>query len=397
MASWISEVLRQTEEAESPRQFVYWAALASIAAVMRKNVWLDKHLYKLYPNIYVLLIAKSGMRKAFPVSLAKRLVRATKMTRVIAGRNTVQAILQDLSLAYTQPQGGMVTDAYGFLAAGEFSSFIVRDQDALTILTDLYDTHDHEPEWRNLLKSGSETLTNPCITMLGASNQAHLNDKLQEIDIDGGFVGRTLMIVGTEKYKNNPLVDKPEVTLDIQGLAEYLKEIALLEGGFKWSDEGADIYKKWYMDFVEDEHEDDTGTTNRIHDHILKVAMLISLSKGKDLILKGEDINDAIMSCMTFITNVKKTVLSSGGGSSGATDLAGPTRLVMTRLLNAKDMMMSRKVLLQRVWPNCDAIVFDRVLDTLTQVGFVRTQGKIGSAESMIIVTDVAKKKFDSV
>lgn len=393
--SWIAEVLRQTEEAESPRQFVYWAALASIAAVMRKNVWLDKHLYKLYPNIYVLLIAKSGMRKAFPVSLAKRLVRATKMTRVIAGRNTVQAILQDLSLAYTQPQGGMITDAYGFLAAGEFSSFIVRDQDALTILTDLYDTHDHEPEWRNLLKSGSETLTNPCITMLGASNQAHLNDKLQEIDIDGGFVGRTLMIVGSEKYKHNPLVLKPDVALDVQGLAEYLKEIALLEGPFKWSEEGAALYTKWYMDFVQDEHEDDTGTTNRIHDHILKVAMLISLSKGKDLVLKGEDINDAIMSCMTFITNVKKTVLS--GSTSGSTDLAGPTRLVMTRLLNAKDMAMSRKTLLQRVWPNIDAAVFDRVLDTLTQVGFIKTRGKIGSAESIIEVTETARKKFDSV
>jgi hypothetical protein len=362
---------------------------------MRKNVWLDKFYYKLYPNIYVLLIAKSGMRKAFPVSLAKRLVRATKMTRVIAGRNTIQAILQDLSLAYTQPQGGMVTDAYGFLAAGEFSSFIVRDQDALTILTDLYDTHDHEPEWRNLLKSGSETLTNPCITMLGASNQAHLNDKLQAIDIDGGFVGRTLMIVGNEKYKHNSLVEKPDTLLDVQELADYLKEIALLEGSFQWSDEGKKIYNDWYLSFVEDEHEDDTGTTNRIHDHILKVAMLISLSKGKDLVLKGEDINDAIMSCMTFITNVKKTVLA-GGGTTG-TDLAGPTRQVMTVLLNSKDMQMVRKRLLQRVWPGCDAVTFDRVLDNLTQVGFVKVRGKIGAADSICEVTEAAKQRFNSV
>jgi hypothetical protein len=364
--SWIQQVLDATEEAESPRAFIYWAALASIAAVMRKNVWIDKHLYKLYPNIYVLLVAKSGMRKAFPITLAKRLVRLTKVTRVIAGRNTVQAIIRDLATAYTLPQGGLITDGHGFLAAGEFSSFIIRDQDALTILTDLYDTYDHEPEWRNLLKSGIETIANPCITMLGASNQTHLRDKISEVDIDGGFIGRTLMIVGETKYKLNPLMEAPVTPIDFDALAEHLKEISRLKGQFIITPEGKDIYSKWYLDFNSKEHDDRTGTSNRIHDHILKVSMLIALSQRAELSITGQDMQAAISACLGFMVNVNKTVMP---GTKSA--LSEPTKLVMSELLNRPDHKIPRNKLLQKFWGDLDSMDLDRIIETLTQAGLI--------------------------
>jgi len=385
--SWIQQVLDATEEAESPRAFVYWAALTSIAAVMRKNVWIDKHLYKLYPNIYVLLVAKSGMRKAFPVTLAKKLVRGTKVTRVIAGRNSVQAIIQDLATAFTLPNGGMITDGHGFLAAGEFSSFIIRDQDALTILTDLYDTYDHEPEWRNLLKSGTETIANPCITMLGASNQTHLRDKISQVDIDGGFVGRTLMIVGEEKYKLNPLMDAPDHPIDFDSLIEHLKEISRLKGQFIIEPEAKDIYSKWYLDFGSRDHDDRTGSTNRIHDHILKVSMLIALSQRVDLKITPEDMQASIDSCLAFMSNVNKTVMP--GTKS---QLAEATKSVLTELLSKANQEISRPKLLQKLWGDVDAIDLDRVLDTLSQAGLIIIRNS--SQGPMYSLSPVAKRKY---
>jgi hypothetical protein len=330
------------------------------------------------------------MRKAFPVSLAKRLVRATKVTRVIAGRNSIQAIIQDLGLAYTQPQGGMVTDAFGFLAAGEFSSFTVRDQDALTILTDLYDTHDHEPEWKNLLKSGTETLTNPCLTMLAASNKAHLDDKISEVDIDGGFIGRTLVIVGDSKYKINPLVDKPEVELNIPELAEYLTEISKLKGPFQWTPEGMATYKEWYADFNSREHDDRTGTVNRLHDHILKVSMLISLSKGTELILRGEDVKDAIMSCMSFMSNVTKTILP------GKSELSKPTKLVLSELLSRPDHKLSRSRMLNKYYGDMDSVTLDRVAETLNQAGLLIIRGS-SVMQQVYELSPEAARKFESI
>jgi hypothetical protein len=46
--------------------------------------------------------------------------------------------------------------------------------------------------------------------------------------------------------------------------------------------------------------EDTTGTMERLHDHILKTAMLISLSRKQDLVLE-EDISEAIKACSDFV------------------------------------------------------------------------------------------------
>lgn len=363
--SWIKDVLDATDEAETPRQFIFWAALAAIAGVARKNVWLNKYIYKLYPNIYVLLIADSGMGKAFPISLAKQLVRATRVTRVIAGRNSVQAVIADLGKAYTTPGGGLITEAYGFLAASEFASFLVKDDDALTILTDLYDTHDHEPEWRNTLKMGIEILSNPCLTMFSASNPTHFKDKISAVDLDGGFIGRTMIIIANEKFKLNPLIDEPPVKIDFSSLVPYLKEVAKLEGPFVWTDEAKDVYREWYMEFRGKKHEDKTGTSNRLHDHILKVAMLLSLSRRLDLTLQPEDLQDAINACFGFMINVTKTILP------GKSQLSDSTRLVMYELINREDHKITRQKLLQKFWGDFDSVELDKVAETLQQAGLI--------------------------
>src|SRR6476469_10441112 len=111
--TWLDEVMRATDEVESPKSFIKWAALSAIAAVVKNNVYLDKHYYKLYPNIYVMLIAKSGMRKGFPVAMAKELVKSIDNTRVIAGRNSIQGVLKTLSTSYTRENGKALTDACG--------------------------------------------------------------------------------------------------------------------------------------------------------------------------------------------------------------------------------------------------------------------------------------------
>src|SRR5215204_1926685 len=112
--TWIGKLLESTAASESPRKYWYWAGLTAISAVVNNKVYLDKFLYKLYPNVYVLLVGKSGIRKGPPVSLSKQLVRAVNNTRVIAGRITIQAAISKLRAAMTQENGGPpITDAIG--------------------------------------------------------------------------------------------------------------------------------------------------------------------------------------------------------------------------------------------------------------------------------------------
>jgi hypothetical protein len=361
--TWIEHLLQVTLESESPRKYYYWSGLAAIAGVVKNNVYLDKFYYKLYPNIYVLLVGKSGIRKGPPVALAKRLVSEVGNTRVISGRASIQAIISELRTARTfNDQGPPLTDAAGFLTTSEFASFIIQDQQALTILTDLYDG-DYNPEWINLTKgSGSEKLKNPCLTMIGASNEVHFREAVPDNALGGGFVARTFIIHADAKSTVNPLTSAPKETISIPKLAEYLRIIGQLRGQFQFSQSGKQLYDAWYSEFSANEYSDTTGTIERLHDHVLKTSMLLSLSRKTDLVLEETDIREAITSCQNFVPGARR--VSMGGGKSVS---APGTAVFLRELLGRSDHMMSRIAMLEKHWSYFDSFELDRIVESLEQ------------------------------
>ena len=74
--TWLEKLLSQHSELESPMNFWLWGGLAAISAVVKDNVWMDRQIYNLYPNIYVMYHAESGLKKGPPISMAKQLVKA---------------------------------------------------------------------------------------------------------------------------------------------------------------------------------------------------------------------------------------------------------------------------------------------------------------------------------
>ncbi|MGF2075331.1 hypothetical protein, partial [Enterococcus casseliflavus] len=91
------------KEFESPLNFWRWAAIASISAVVKDNVYLSQHMFNMYPNIYVMFHADSGMKKGPPVNLAKKLVTKVGNTKVISGRSSIQGILKEMSQSESRP------------------------------------------------------------------------------------------------------------------------------------------------------------------------------------------------------------------------------------------------------------------------------------------------------
>src|SRR5258708_16659856 len=100
--NWLDQVLAQHKELETPLTFFYWAGLASISASVKDNIWLHQGFYNVYPNIYVMLHAKSGLKKGPAVNMAKKIVSSVNNTRIISGRSSIQGILKEMGTAYTQ-------------------------------------------------------------------------------------------------------------------------------------------------------------------------------------------------------------------------------------------------------------------------------------------------------
>jgi len=368
--TWIQQVLQATSCSESPIKFFYWSALAAISAVVKRSIYLDRHIYELYPNIYVLLIAPSGLRKGYPVNLARKLVESVDCTRMVVGRSSIQGIVKALGKVHTLKSGEILKEAHGFINASEFASSLVEDPVALKILTDLYDCHFYD-DWENTLASVPiSKLVNICITLLGASNEVYLKDAIPDSAARGGFIARTFIVYDDKKSRIEDLVNRPEFVPNVIELSKHLKEIAKLRGKFQWSDRAKKVYQPWYQDFSLKGKNDATGTMERIHDSILKVASLISLSRKLDMILEGEDMEEALEVCLDTVVGMRKVVMGVGGKS----EFSDKTALVLRALLDKPEHKMTRQQMLIKYWGDIDSIDLDRVIETLVQAEAITAQ-----------------------
>jgi hypothetical protein len=364
--SWLELLLRLTEESESPERYFWWSGLATISAMVRKNVFLDRFYYKLYPNIYVALVSsRSGTKKGIPISICKSLLEECSLTRIISGCNSVQALIQELSTQKTFPNGLVINEAQGIMMSDEFEAFLTEDPRALTYLTALFNTHEHEVKWTKHLKgSPIEELRAPCLTLLVASNEVLFDSVVKQKDIEGGFIARTFIVHEKKQKRINPLVFAPKIKFDRQALIVRLLQISKIKGEFKWSKEAGELYTEWYTKLCELQLDDRTGSVGRLGDQVLKVTMLISLSYKDTLEISVPDLVLAIKKseeCLPALNIVTLSGLGSG-------DISNHIALVLKTLINSPEQTISRQKLLARLHPKgVDSQVLDRVVESLFQ------------------------------
>jgi hypothetical protein len=417
---WLDKLLAQHSELESPTNFWLWGGLAAISAVVKDNVWLDRQIYNLYPNIYVMFHAESGLKKGPPISMAKQLVRGVGGTRIISGRSSIQGILKELGTAQTQPGGKVINKSVAFICSSELTSSIVEDKVATDILTDLYDRQYNIGEWRSLLKMEQFNLKDPTITMLTATNEAHSNDFFAKKDIHGGYFARTFVISENQRNRANsllvPLVNPPKYP----ELIEYLKVLTKLTGAFKplasqTQDNGFDfphknvvtgdvsyfseaglVYEKWYEQFIEEvltkDLRDDTGTLNRFGDSVLKVAMLLSLSKSPELSIDTDSMNLAIEYCRRLVGNIRHMTY----GKKGLSEAKDIKNLILKEIFERKTHQISRQMLLKIMWSHFrNASEIDDIMSSFAQAGSIAIEN-IGN-QVIYIMPDQQVKEYKNL
>jgi hypothetical protein len=388
--SWIKKLVAANVGTESPEIFYYWSALATMSAVLGKRVFVNRWKYKLYPNLFVFLVAGSGMKKSDPVNLSRNLIDSVSGVRLISGRNSIQKVLEDLSKAHTTEDGGVLKTASGYIINTELASFLIKDPDALSILTDIYDTHNHEKEWKYNLRSGESKLREPCVSWLGATNEEHYSDCIPSVHIKGGLVGRILIVHSIIRGTINSLVYKPPALVDINQFTPFLKELKKVKGEINWTIDGGAYYDNWYNEFWKSEHYDNTGYVNRIGDHIIKVAMLIALSNNLDNVLRTEYIEEAKAVCIECFSSNKKVNMGSGAGQ-----LSELNKIVMRILIKDPNHQIERKRLANRFWQEgYSTNDLDLVLSMLLESGVVSISGD--NKTPIIVLKDSVLKQYEA-
>ncbi len=419
--NWVESIVAQHRELESPASFWRWASICSISAVVKDNIWLSRQIYDLFPNIYVMFHADSGLKKGPPVAMARRLVSTVNNTKIIGGRSSIQGILKDLGTGqgHTLPGGKVVRQdkSVAFICSSELSSSIVEDKVATKILTDLYDRQYNLGEWRSLLKMETFTLKDPTVTMLTATNEAMTEDFFTKAAIQGGYFARTFIIYEKESENVNSLSVPLDNPPNYKDSAEYLKCLGNLKGPFQtlgsleksdihihemknpktgrleYFSEAGLMYEEWYREFKDNlrinKIKDETGTLNRFGDSVLKVAMLESLARAPDLIISKEAMQEAIEQSEKLIGNIRQTTLGTKGMSQSKSFKTAVLRILFER----EDHRITRAMLMNQMWMHYgESSEFDEMVNSLEQAGLITFQ-QIGN-NVLITMPDIQVSEF---
>jgi len=235
--------------------------------------------------------------------------------------------------------------------------------------------------------------------MLTATNEAHSTDFFGKKDIHGGYFARTFIVAEHKRNRANSLLVPLTNPPNYKESAEYLKDLAKLRGPFRplasrepteectieyksresdeisyYSSAGL-LYQKWYEDFIDiitvQEIRDDTGTLNRFGDSVLKVAMLLALSRSPELYIDEESMQLAISHCEKLIGNVREMT----HGKKGLSDAKLIKGLIIKEILGRDTHQISRTMLLKKMWAHYkDATEFDEIMMSFDQAGMIKIE-----------------------
>lgn len=389
--TFIEHYLAHTAYYESPESFWKWSAITAIAGVCRDNCYRRLGDTKLFPNIYTILLADSAVhRKGQPVLLCEKLVAATKSTKTISGRSSIQAILDELAKGETDKETGkLLAGGSALFSAPELSAGIVNDPEAIKILTDIYD---FKSEYTSRLRgSGVFRIKNVCFTLIGASNEELMKDVYDIKALFGGLLGRTFLVKPNEFRPANSLFDIRDTSDGIMNLLEKLTKISKIKGEFEFSPDAMECYNDWYIPFRKSyEHKSDkSGIAGRIHTSVLKVAMILCLNETYNLNVGLGHIEKAIQYCTNLMPNYTGFIMAAGKANT-----ADVIATLIEEIWLGVGRRLTKRDFLSKHFHRFDLENVDKAIDTAKQAGLIEETMNIRESELIYTVTEKSVEVF---
>lgn len=374
-ADFISAFLAYTENSESSEVLRRWSALACIASVLERRVFMTWGHTTIYPNLYTIIIAPSGARKGEPLMVAKDLLKRSGV-RLIPERITDEALLKLIagSVDSFKDEKGRIRFQCAVTILGEELSVLLRNKDIcfMADLTALYDCRD---DWTYETKgAGTDEIHGGCLNLLVSSAPDWLPMILPIEAVGGGFTSRCFFIVEGKKGKivADPNLNMPTARAK-QQLIYKLERLHSLVGEYKFCKEAYNFYIKWYEEEEAKLERNEfpikdpklANYVSRRGTHIKKLSMIMSASRGGSLKIELKDIKEALR-VMVSAERTMPDAFSSIGRSSHAAVLNQ-----ILKILEAQK-SISKPELMRMVQRDLDFADFAQIEIALEAMGYIK-------------------------
>lgn len=287
----IYDYMKYTDRQESPGSFHFWSIVSVLASVIERRAWISRGMYKLFPNMFIIVVAPSGRcRKSRAISLAVELAETFDWFHLLPDKASPEALIESMSFNHsniTKGPNGSVNidmDSTGLLVASELADFVNKSSylvGMVPLLTKLFDC----PEYYKFparTKKDIE-LTNVCLNFLGATTPRWFATELPSSAFEGGFTSRFIFVV--KEYKDR-VIAWPEEPPDEEknNLKKGIIKIrANFRGALHLAADTKEVFTDWYDNVVSNSVEDDpalSGLYERKPEVILKLAIVLQASEN---------------------------------------------------------------------------------------------------------------------
>lgn len=315
---------------EAPDCFLTWSAFSLIGAALKNNVRFEDGVYVIYPNQFVVLVAPPGIGKGTAMNFIEHMIeenKANPLVNTLSDRITAEKIIERIADGWTtaprfvnQQLSIGTTEHSCLLFSTELRVLLSASDWMLSFLEESWSETSFNYQTKN---QGSKFISEMCCSMLAASVPDFLRNVNKSRDssmvITGGFSSRCLFIYAENPSKDlpwpKPLKKYPPSKAIYDNLLIDLQAISSLRGEFSVDTSARIIFEDFLKKNRVANGDDSEAVANfkaRIRAHALKLAMVMSVSRGDSLIINNFDMLNAITELNKILVTLEKIFRGAG-------------------------------------------------------------------------------------
>lgn len=365
--SWLKGYLVYTNQQESPELFHLWCGVSAISGALRRKVWFDMGYFRLFPNMYIVLVSPPGKcKKSTAMAIARRRLAKVPGINWSVDSTSRERLIMDLSQITVDGHSSMT--AY----SSELASLITTSQmDMIAFLTDIFDCPD---EWAHKTKgSGTNKIKAPYLNLMAGTTPDWIAKAMPLDTIGIGLTSRIVFVYSDTPRDPNPFPELSPAESALEGLLEEdLQDIAGISGCYTFAPDAKEAYIDWYKS-----RRDNTGPVDprlagyfeRKSVHLIKICMVVAASRHSDLEISLADFQSALS-----LLGVAEAHMPSVFAHVGRNPLNMDYESALAYMLSREE-GVTRAELLDMFKHNMRKEELDEVLDTLITIGRITLRG----------------------
>jgi hypothetical protein len=327
-ANWLKAYCGYTAASEAPLDFHFWTGVSTIAACLRRQVWIDQLLFKWTPNFYIIFVGPPGIvTKSTTLNIGFQLLRRVPGIHFGPDSMTWHGLAKKFEAAFeykTYKNGAGIDVKLPMspltCSVSELGTFLRPDDKGLvSFLTDVWDGKER-PFDHATKDSGEITIENAWLNVIGATTPMWMQNNFPSSLLAEGIGSRVVFVYGEAKRHLTAYPARATPAKDFHDtekkLLEDLIEISNLVGEYHLTDDAYRWGEGWYSrprasgaTLASSRY---GGYLARKQTHLHKLGMILAAAQRDDLTLTQSDLEEADQILTTTESSMIKVFESVG-------------------------------------------------------------------------------------